>query len=63
VNFWLPIPIGGGCYLSLRIESVHGFRQRIQEVRNVASTTTGEHAVGTATRGGIGPGDTPAPPG
>jgi uncharacterized protein (TIRG00374 family) len=62
VNFWLPIPVGGGCYLSLRIESVHGFRQRIQEVRNVASTTPEEHAVGTATRGGVGPGDTPVPP-
>jgi hypothetical protein len=37
VNFWFPIPVGGGCYLSLRIESVHGFRQRLQEVRNVAS--------------------------
>jgi uncharacterized protein (TIRG00374 family) len=62
VNFWLPIPVGGGCYLSLRIESVHGFRQRIQEVRNVASTTPEEQTVGTATRGGIGPGDTPVPP-
>ena len=62
VNFWLPIPVGGGCYLSLRIESVHGFRQRIQEVRNVASTTPEEHTVGTATRGGIGPGDNPVPP-
>ena len=40
VNFWLPIPIGGGCYLSLRIESVHGFRQRIQEVRNVRVENT-----------------------
>jgi len=38
VNFWFPIPVGGGCYLSLRLESVHGFRQRLQEVRNVAST-------------------------
>jgi uncharacterized membrane protein YbhN (UPF0104 family) len=43
VNFWLPIPVGGGCYLSLRFESVHGFRQRIQEVRNVASTATTDH--------------------
>ena len=66
VNFWLPIPIGGACYLSLRIESVHGFRQRIQEVRNVASTkteTTDENAVGTTARGGMGPGDSPVPPG
>jgi hypothetical protein len=57
VNFWLPIPIGGGCYLSLRIESVHGFRQRIAEVRNVASTPTDDRAVGTGTR--VGPGDSP----
>ncbi len=42
VNFWFPIPVGGGCYLSLRVESVHGFRQRLQQVRNVAS----EAAVG-----------------
>lgn len=62
VNFWLPIPIGGGCYLSLRIESVHGFRQRIQEVRNVASTATEENSVGTGPRGGIPPGETPVPP-
>jgi uncharacterized protein (TIRG00374 family) len=62
VNFWLPIPVGGGCYLSLRIESVHGFRQRIREVRNVASTSPEEQTVGTATRGGIGPGDSPVPP-
>jgi uncharacterized protein (TIRG00374 family) len=62
VNFWFPIPIGGGCYLSLRLESVHGFRQRIQEVRNVASTTTEDRPVGTTTRGGIGPGDSPLPP-
>jgi uncharacterized protein (TIRG00374 family) len=61
VNFWLPIPVGGGCYLSLRIESVHGFRQRIQEVRNVASKTP-DQAVGTGNRGGIGPGETPVPP-
>jgi uncharacterized protein (TIRG00374 family) len=43
VNFWFPIPIGGGCYLSLRLESVHGFRQRLQEVRNVASSAAGTH--------------------
>jgi uncharacterized protein (TIRG00374 family) len=37
VNFWLPIPVGGACYLSLRLESVHGFRQRIIEVRKAAT--------------------------
>jgi uncharacterized protein (TIRG00374 family) len=37
INFWLPIPVGGGCYLSLRLESVHGFRQRIIEVRKAAT--------------------------
>jgi uncharacterized protein (TIRG00374 family) len=39
VNFWLPIPVGGGCYLSLRFEGVEGFKQRVNEVRNVATTT------------------------
>jgi uncharacterized protein (TIRG00374 family) len=29
-NFWLPIPIGGGTYLSLRFERV-GWRQRLHE--------------------------------
>ena len=60
VNFWLPIPIGGGCYLSLRLESVHGFRQRIQEVRNVASSATEEHSTSssepTGPRSGLGTG-------
>jgi len=37
INFWLPIPVGGGCYLSLRLESVHGFRQRINQVRIAAT--------------------------
>src|SRR5580658_592237 len=37
INFWLPIPVGGGCYLSLRLESVHGFRQRVIEVRKAAT--------------------------
>jgi uncharacterized protein (TIRG00374 family) len=41
VNFWLPIPVGGACYLSLRLESVHGFRQRVEEVRNVAAPPRG----------------------
>jgi uncharacterized protein (TIRG00374 family) len=38
VNFWLPIPVGGICYLSLRFESVEGFKQRVHEVRKVATT-------------------------
>jgi uncharacterized protein (TIRG00374 family) len=38
VNFWFPIPVGGGCYLSLRFESVEGFRQRVHEVRKAATT-------------------------
>jgi hypothetical protein len=42
VNFWLPIPVGGICYLSLRFEGVEGFRQRVSEVRNVATTTPGQ---------------------
>jgi len=63
VNFWFPIPIGGACYLSLRIESVHGFRQRFQEVRNVASTTTEGRRVGTGSRMGQGSEDSSADPG
>ena len=33
VNFWLPIPIGGLAYLSLRFSGV-GWRDRLREVRN-----------------------------
>lgn len=32
VNFWLPIPIGGGTYLSLRFTSV-GWRERLRSAR------------------------------
>lgn len=32
VNFWLPIPVGGAAYLSLRFEEV-GWRQRLHEAR------------------------------
>jgi hypothetical protein len=42
VNFWLPIPVGGGCYLSLRFDSVHGFRQRVEVAKNVAAETLEE---------------------
>jgi len=33
VNFWLPIPVGGISYLSLRFESV-GWRQRLSKARD-----------------------------
>ena len=33
VNFWLPIPVGGVSYLSLRFESV-GWRQRLSNARD-----------------------------
>ncbi len=32
INFWLPIPVGGGAYLSLRFEEL-GWRQRLHEAR------------------------------
>jgi hypothetical protein len=32
VNFWLPIPVGGGAYLSLRFETL-GWRQRLRNAR------------------------------
>jgi hypothetical protein len=33
VNFWLPIPVGGISYLTLRFESV-GWRQRLSKARD-----------------------------
>jgi uncharacterized protein (TIRG00374 family) len=33
INFWLPIPVGGGTYLSLRFTS-EGWRERIHSVRD-----------------------------
>ena len=33
VNFWLPIPVGGGTYLSLRFTS-EGWRERLHSVRD-----------------------------
>lgn len=36
-NFWLPIPVGGSCYLSLRF-SGEGWRQRLRHVREGATT-------------------------
>ena len=32
VNFWLPIPVGAGAYLSLRTRSVRGTTKRRQEL-------------------------------
>jgi uncharacterized protein (TIRG00374 family) len=35
VNFWLPIPIGAGCYISLRAERGSGLLARGRSVRNM----------------------------
>ena len=40
VNFWLPIPVGGLAYLSLRFSGV-GWRERLREVRREVSISTG----------------------
>jgi uncharacterized protein (TIRG00374 family) len=40
VNFWLPIPVGGGTYLSLAVE--RGRRSRAEELRRVAERTMDE---------------------
>jgi uncharacterized protein (TIRG00374 family) len=47
VNFWLPIPVGGVSYLSLRFESV-GWRQRFSQARE---EIVERHPSGTPTNG------------
>ncbi len=42
-NFWLPIPVGGAAYVSLRF-SGEGWRQRLQDLRN--EVVEAEHHVG-----------------
>ncbi|HZU80468.1 MAG TPA: YbhN family protein, partial [Acidimicrobiales bacterium] len=34
VNFWLPIPVGAGCYVSLRFSSDAGVRRKLQAARD-----------------------------
>lgn len=60
VNFWLPIPIGGGCYLSLRLDSVHGFHQRVAAAKNVATETAMDKPAGTTGSAGADGPDGPA---
>ena len=45
VNFWLPIPVGGGTYLSLRFTS-EGWRERFHSVRDEIVETTSSVAGG-----------------
>jgi uncharacterized protein (TIRG00374 family) len=37
VNFWLPIPVGAGAYLSLRVRRGAGLRERIEAVREMTA--------------------------
>ncbi len=41
VNFWLPIPVGGIAYLSLRF-SGEGWRQRLRDARDEVSSLEGD---------------------
>jgi uncharacterized protein (TIRG00374 family) len=43
VNYWLPIPVGGGAYVSLRFTSV-GWRERISSVRKEIAEPAAEGA-------------------
>lgn len=58
VNFWLPIPVGGGAYLSLRFESL-GWLQRLREAREEIV----EHPAQTRPPEGGGTTDGGRPPG
>lgn len=62
-NFWLPIPVGGMCYLSLRF-SGEGWRQRLRHVSEGARApeeeTAGEPTT-AAPGSGPAPGTSPAP--
>ncbi|HTT86619.1 MAG TPA: YbhN family protein [Acidimicrobiales bacterium] len=72
VNFWIPIPVGGLSYLSLRFESV-GWRQRLSQAReeivenhpSAASTNGARRSPSADDRRaddtGTGPGAPPAP--
>ncbi len=47
VNFWLPIPVGGAAYLSLRLTPGGGWRQQLSIARErVTSPATGEDPPG-----------------
>jgi hypothetical protein len=35
VNFWLPIPVGAGCYISLRTQRSSGFFARGKAIRTI----------------------------
>lgn len=35
VNFWLPIPVGAGCYISLRVQRGAGFGERRRALSNM----------------------------
>lgn len=37
VNFWLPIPVGAGAYLSLRVRRGAGLRERLEAVREMTA--------------------------
>jgi uncharacterized protein (TIRG00374 family) len=41
VNFWLPIPVGFGTYVSLRISGERGWRRRFEAARYEASVAAG----------------------
>jgi uncharacterized protein (TIRG00374 family) len=66
VNFWLPIPIGGATYLSLRFTS-EGWRERIRSARKEieepekGSAAEGGASEGPAKGGPSGAVDSPAP--
>ncbi len=65
VNFWLPIPIGGLAYVSLRFSGV-GWRDRLREVRKEVSmgttATAGTPGEAAAAVGGEAGTDTSSPP-
>jgi hypothetical protein len=55
VNFWLPIPLGAGAYLSLRVPSAKGAASRREALRRAVAVARSPAPLGD------GPGPAPAP--
>jgi uncharacterized protein (TIRG00374 family) len=62
VNFWLPIPVGGVAYLSLRFSGV-GWRDRVREIRREMSVGRELAMPGGDADAGVGPSTATGTPG
>ncbi len=50
VNFWMPIPLGAGCYVSLRFERIagrHNARAALAELRDLTNEAKSAAAMET----------------